>query len=66
MTWGWVFIGEAVLFVVVLGGIGLGLFGQLRRLRGEVVALQAALPASRVPGELARLSAARSDQPPTG
>lgn len=66
MTWGWVFIAEAVLFVVVLGGVGLGLLGRLKRLRGEVVRLQAAVPASRVPGELARLAAARAGRPPTG
>lgn len=66
MTWGWVFIAEAVLFVVVLGGIGLGLLARLKRLRGQVVALQAALPSSRVPGELARLAAARTGLPPPG
>lgn len=61
MTWGWVFIAEAALFVVLLGGIGLGLLGRLKRLRGEVVRLRAALPASPVPGELASLAAARSE-----
>lgn len=64
MTWGWVFIAEAVLFVVVLGGIGLGLLGRVKRLRREVVTLQAALPASSVPGQLARLAVARSGRPP--
>lgn len=60
MSWGWVFVAEAVLFVVVLGGIGLSLVERLKRLRAEVVRLQAVVPASPVPTELARLAASRA------
>lgn len=60
MTWGWVFIGEGVLAVVVLGALGLGLVRRVRTLRGEVARLQAALPSSPVPARLAELAATRS------
>jgi len=64
VTWGWVFIAEAVLFVAVVGGLGVGLLGRLKRLRGEVVRLQGAVPATAVQAQFARLAAARSGRPP--
>lgn len=51
---------EAVLFGVVLGGLGLALRARVKRLRFEVERLQGALPASPVLVQRARLSAARS------
>lgn len=60
------FVAEALLFAGVLGAIGLALFRKVGVLRGHLATAQRALPASRVPAELARLQAARErevDQP---
>jgi predicted permease len=61
MRWGWavVFAAEVVLFVVVVCAFAVGLVGRVRRLRDEVARLRGAVPASQVPTQLARLSAAR-------
>lgn len=50
---------EVVLFVVVVCAFAVGLVGRSRRLRDEVARLRGAVPASQVPTQLARLSAAR-------
>jgi len=61
MTWSWavVLAAEVVLFVVVVCAFAVGLVGRSRRLRDEVARLRGAVPASQVPTQLARLSAAR-------
>lgn len=60
--WGWVFIAEGVLFLLVIGVLALGLLRRVRELRAQLGRLQAVVPASPVPARLTELQAARSQR----